>query len=195
MSHDSSERGGAGETGASILGALLSIPLGLLGCFMSLAVPGLVIFALVNGPGNTWQAISAWIPGSSSGTTPSDDECAQVKLWAMATDDRMRSMDQQMKGFVQKAEAGTLTASDRTAYIRGIEELASAQSRSLPPPSLREFNDLSVEMYERTASALRKMASGSQGWSADFDAVTAIWPTVEAGPSEVFARCNLPLSE
>jgi hypothetical protein len=184
------------ESGSSILGAILSIPIGLFGCFLSLAVPGLVIFALVNGPGNTWRAIQQWIPGSASEQSAAlMDECSQVELWASATDDRMQSMQSQMDEFARKGQAGTLTAQDRESYIKSIEDLAVAQARSLPPPSVQQFNDLSVEMYERTASALRKMASGAPGWSADYDAVTAIWPTVEAGPVDVFSRCNLPLAQ
>jgi hypothetical protein len=184
---------------AEILGAIAAIPLGLLGCFLSLAVPGLVIFALINGPGRTWDAVSAWIPGrggtESRESATVGDDCQEMRTWLATTVDRGNSLVEKMEDLNRAAQSQAPTRADMVALIEEIDDLGDAQERLVPPPSAKGVNDRVVNVYRLTVSSMRARLAGETGWSADVDEATALWPTVEAGQRSIMDRCNIPLIE
>lgn len=60
-----------------------------------------------------------------------------------------------------------------------IEEFADAQEPSMSPKSIERINTQATKLYRDAASAFHGMMAETSGWSANWDAVPAAWPTVE----------------
>lgn len=150
---------------ASALGTLIAVPLGLLAAVISFAIPILIVFALLAGPGDTWRMLSAWVPGSGGDAERSG--CADFDDWFDVSNERGSRLYALVEP-VQKREVENPAAlRDISADIRAI---VTEQRQSDPPPEAQKLNSLLADMYDLLAQGTLARANDDYSNMQSFDA-------------------------
>ncbi len=135
----------------TVAGGVVGIPLVLIWTILSIALPILVIGALVMGPGDSWKMVKAWVPGMSAEEESESEACRGYRDWLSAANERGGRAVALIEP-VQKREV------EDPATLRRIgtdlRNIANEELRSGPPPEANKLSSLFVEMYEGYAEAI-----------------------------------------
>jgi hypothetical protein len=156
------------------LAAVVAIPLALLSIVISTALPILIVIALFKGPGDTWNMVRAWVPGSGDGDGSA--ACEGFDDWFSSSDTRASEAYTLVES-VQKREV------DDQAGLRSIstdfQAMVTEQRQSNPPPEAEKLNSLMVDAYslwaETTMAASNRDYTSLQAYEAEYQELTLQW--------------------
>lgn len=168
---------------ATAVGIPLAIVLGLISIVISTALPVLVVMALIMGPGDTWDMVSAWIPGRGNDNLA----CAGFDDWYEKSAER----SQQVVRMLEEVNVQTASPAELRSLATEVDALTAEQRRSNPPQEAVVLNGMMVETLALGADALRDIASGDQSGVQYFvDESSRLTPIYDAEEERVFEACR-----
>ena len=135
----------------TVAGVVVGIPLVLIWAILSIALPILIIVALVMGPGDSWNMVKAWVPGIGDQEESEREACQGYGNWLAAANERggraVTLMDPVRKREVEDPAALRRISAD-------LRTIANEQRQSVPPAEANKLNSLFVDMYDGFAEAI-----------------------------------------
>jgi hypothetical protein len=135
---------------------VIAIPVMIVLALVSTALPVLMAMALFMGPGDTWDKVSAWIPGMGEGSE--SVACQGFDDWNDASNERADRLTA-IIGSVENDR--TQSRSARLAVVDDMEAIATEQRMSNPPAEAVKLNSVLADMYGLLARGSRDAVNGN----------------------------------